>query len=107
MITIGDYIKDEIAGIKLPLTASQLKALFLKNDIDQDSELTADNLQKAEISILNVIPKLLLTPDKKQGDSSLTWDRKAIVNYYNIKCDEYGLPNQITEENSIGTLNIW
>jgi len=107
MITIGDYIKDEINGIKLPLTAAQLKALFLKNGIDPDSELDAENLVKAEISVLNIIPKLLLTPDKKQGDTALTWDRTAIVNYYNIKCDEYGLPNQITEENSIGTLNIW
>ena len=108
MATIGDYVNEIIKDLRLPIGDVALQALFLNAGISNETEMAQENILTMEIALLVVIPKLLLIPDKKQGDSSITWDKQAIVNYYNIRTAELGLPNVLEQENSINDASyIW
>ena len=108
METIGDYIQELITSLRLPIGSIQLATLFLKNNIVASDEMSLESIEMMDIAILEVIPQLLLVPDKKTGDTSITWDKEAIINYYNLRTDQLGLPNMLSQENSItGLNNIW
>lgn len=99
-VTIGDYINDELSGAKITLKESQLFALYTKNGVKADDELTEENLRAMDIAVIGIIPKLLIGADKATGDTSLKWDRNAILAYYRLKCAEYGLPDDQDQEAS-------
>lgn len=108
MATIGDYINDELKELRLSLTESQSEVLFTKNGISGEDLISTDNIEIVEIALVNMIPKLLLLPDKTTGDTSLKWDRTAIRAYYDLKCDEYGIVNVLAQENSINDISdLW
>lgn len=108
MATIGDYIKEELEAVRIPLGTAQLASLYLKNGVVSTEEITTENMETMEKALLSVIPKLLLMPDKTTGDTSLKWDRSAVLNYYKLKCDEYGIVDNLNEESTITDIsNIW
>lgn len=109
MATIGDYVTERISLLRLPINTIGVETLFLKAGLPANQTMTLENIETLDIALLNVIPELLLIPDKKQGDSAITWDKDAIINYYNIRTAELGLPNLLEEsDNSIHDIsNIW
>lgn len=109
MSTIGDYLNEELSQYRLPLGETQLEALYLKNEVVPGDTLSTENMQVMDIALIGIIPKLLLSPDKQTGDTSLKWDRSSILAYYRLKCAEYGLPDDMYSENSINDsfTNSW
>lgn len=111
MITIGDYIKSKFARFRVNLENEELGVLLINNSLNADSPYTKELFLQVEIAIVNVIPDLLLMPDKQTGDTSLKWDRSAIAKYYSIKCKEFDLPDLLAdpiEPNEIHDIsNIW
>lgn len=108
MATFGNYIDEKISLRRLPIGEVTRAEIFLKTGLNPDDNMTLEGNLLIEIQLLYVIAELLLTPDKKQGDSSITYDREAIVNYYNLRTAELGLPNVLEQENSINDASfIW
>ncbi len=107
MATIGDYVKEQITALRLPIGTNKLEMMFMKNEVVSTANVTIENAETMDIAILNVIPELLLVPDKQTGDTSIKWDKDAIINYYNLKTSELGLPNLLSQENSINDASIY
>jgi len=102
MATIGEYIDEIVKDLRLPLGIAALSSFYVKNGVSSTDELTKDNIEKMDIALIGVIPTLLLMPDKTTGDTSLKWDRSAVLSYYRLKCAEYGIPDdQATPPNEI------
>lgn len=108
MATIGEYVNELLAKFRLPLGTAELAVIYLKTGVVSTEDISEANIYAMEVVLVSIIPDLLLTPDKQTGDTSLKWDRNAILNWYKIKCAELGLPDVLSEENSITSLdNIW
>lgn len=108
MATIGDYVNELLAKYRLPLGMAELAVIYLKTGVVSTDEISVENIYAMEVVLVSIIPDLLLTPDKQTGDTSLKWDRNAVLNWYKIKCAELGLPDLLTESSSITSLdNIW
>lgn len=98
MATIGDYIKVKFSKFRVNLDPVELEVILENAGLSADTVYSKDLMLSVETLILNIIPELLLTPDKQTGDTSLKWDRTAILNYYKLKTKEFGLPDLISEE---------
>lgn len=97
MATIGEYVNEVMAKTRLPLGAAELAAVYLKNGVDPTESLSLENVSAMDIAFIYIIPDLLLMPDKQTGDTSLKWDRGAVLSWYRLKCAEYGLPDDQAE----------
>lgn len=97
MATIGEYTNEVINRLRLPFGAAELASIYIKNGLLESDQLTADNIRIMDFTIVSIVPEMLLTPDKATGDTSLKWDRDAVLSYYHLKCAEYGIPDALAE----------
>lgn len=94
-VKIGDYITGKLTKFGVSITPEDVSISLMLADLTSDDLYTKDNYLQVETIIVNMIPELLLRPDKSQGDASIKFDKSGILNYYRLKCGQLGIPNQI------------
>lgn len=105
-MTVGDYIsgKLEFWGIDYPKQVIELEAA--KIGYSAESEITAD--MNLDLFFYNVIPDILLLPSNvSEGGYSISFDKKAMVEYYSLISARLGKPNRLSVNTIKDITNRW
>lgn len=96
---IQEYItqKFQIFGIDMP--ESEILDLSLCSQLNKDDEVTQDNHLAVTVAIVQYIPNLLLRASSfTENKLSMSWDIKAIKDFYSMKCKELGLDDKLNQK---------
>lgn len=100
-MTIGEFIRSKYRDWGVVCTDADL--IFPGVCISPDDRLTSKNIIEVERALLGRIPELLLMPQSvsELGVSISRASREAIMTYYRYKCKELGVPDKLTERNTV------
>lgn len=87
-MTTHEYIKEKFGSFGIQVSNADLF------DIHPSDEILTDT-RDINVSIVKFIPQLLARPNISENGFSISWDRKAIMEYYNLMCKRYGLKNEL------------
>ena len=94
-MTLSAFIQSKLSKFGASVDGNELESLLLLNSIAADEVYTTTNSIKAYKAIHGYIPELLATPDITEGGFSMRLDRTAIMQYYQLLCDQLGLENKL------------
>lgn len=99
-MTIKEYISQRFFDFGVTLSDATLLSIMLKGALQEGEEVVTSNVKSVEIAITKNIPELLLTPQSvSDGSLSISKASKdALMDYYKMKCKEYGLADQFATQ---------
>lgn len=105
-MTISEYIRQIFLDFGLRLSDAALLGILLREGIDGDIPVEKDNVRDVDMSVVKAIPALLLTPQSvSEGGYSLSRaQRDSIEAFYNLKCKEFGIRNDLEKKPSVKIL---
>lgn len=90
----SDYIKQKFQSFGIQLSEADLLDLNVS-----DEEVTNENIDGVIISMVKFIPSLLLRPSINESGFSITLaQRENIISYYSLKCNEYGIKDELSDK---------
>jgi hypothetical protein len=92
-MTIGDYIQAKLKRFNFSMSAEELEAFLVDQEMTASSQYTKELSNKTKIVMVAIIPELLLAPEIKQGDFSIKYNVDGIKTYYSMLCGQTGLPD--------------
>jgi len=88
---VREFIRDRLQMFGIRLSDVELISIW-----DEDTDYTSAIKIKVEVAIVRFIPELLLRAASiSESGFSMSWDTKAIKEYYSLKCLELGLDNKL------------
>ncbi len=57
-----------------------------------------DNKKEVQIAIVEYIPTLLLRPNVSENGFSISWDKRALRDFYSLRCKELGLKDKLAPQ---------
>lgn len=100
-MTTRDYLSANISGFVSYLPPAIIDGALVSVGADPDANFTQSDRQKVDLALLEIIPKLLLTPDVTEGGYSVKYDRNAISQYYRFLCEKLGVENKLERKPTI------
>lgn len=98
-MTVKEYIKGRFAKFGLlELSEADLSLICRENNLNPNSEDTEYEVRVLEVAITKYIPELLLCVDSiSESGFSISKANaiQAITTFYNSKCVQYGLRNDL------------
>ena len=96
-MTVKDYISQRFQSFGIQLSEAELFDMCLNAEVREADELIVDNYRQVSVAITRFIPSLLLRPASigESGFSISRAQRGDIESFYNIQCQELGIPNQL------------
>lgn len=103
-MTIGGYIKSKFQSFGITLSEADIFDIARGELIDND--ITSEAADRVAEGIVRFIPSLLLRPKSiSEGGMGLSYDTKAIKEYYSMMCRRMNLPNEL--ENIKDGTDLW
>ena len=97
---IRDYISQKLSSFSLRLREADFVDMALSYGLVLNSEITIENKDTVEKAIVKHIPTILAMPDVSEG-MSISYDRAALKEFYEMRCKQLGMPNQLTKKPKI------
>lgn len=105
-MTVLDYIKNELSALSLVVSEIEITILLKEAKLSAEAPLeTAKDLTEAKKIICKYIPSVLMKPNITEGGFSISYDRNAIMSYYNFLCGDLGLQNKLQPKVRFTTLD--
>nr|CAJ1852410.1 hypothetical protein AUSP0033_00038 [uncultured phage] len=107
-MTVGDYIKQKFQSFG-SLSKADLLDIVLNSGLEEDDEISTNNIDMISIAIAEYIPSLLLRPKAiDENGFSISWDFDSLKEYYAYLCRKYDLEDQLNGVSSIKDVSdIW
>ncbi len=90
-MTVKEYITQQFGTFGIQLSEAEL--VDLCNEKENEEYLS--NKKATQIAIVEYIPVLLVRPNVSENGFSLSWDKKGLRDYYNLRCAELGIKNKL------------
>lgn len=88
-MTTHEYIRQKFGSFGIQLSEADLLDIYPKvEDYEGQKEI--------QVAIVRFIPSLLMRPNVSENGFSVSWDRNALKEYYNLRCKELGINNVLT-----------
>lgn len=101
-MTVKEYISAKLQTFGITLSEADLVDISLNADIDQEAEINSENKKSVEIGICKFIPSLLLRPQSvSESGFSVSYDTKAIRDFYSFLCKQYGIEDQVNPKPTV------
>lgn len=98
-MNVTEYIQQRFQTFGISVSEADLLDISLSADFSLEDEVTKDNYNALNIAIVRFIPVLMLRATSV-GESgfSMSWDTKAMKDYYSFMCRKYGLKDELSTD---------
>ncbi len=93
-MTTKEYIIQQFGSFGIQLSEAELVDLCN----GKTDEPYLDNKKDMQIAIVKYIPTLLLRPNVSENGFSISWDKKALRDFYSLRCKELGIKDKLTPQ---------
>lgn len=108
-MTIGEYISEKfrlwgLAGVSTEMISAEATRVGLR----AEEEYNASVSDKISLFFYHILPEMLLAPSSlSEGGTSVSFDRKALEQYYSLLSQKLGLPNLLPSAKITDISNQW
>ena len=103
---VREYIRKRFQSFGISVSEADLFDMSLSVGSLTD-EITSENVDKLNKALVEFIPSLLLRPVSiSEGGMSVSYDLKALKEYYSLQCKKYGIENALSSSISDAS-NVW
>ncbi|MEE3723990.1 DUF6706 family protein [Riemerella anatipestifer] len=107
-MTIGEYIKEKLNLWSVSHSDALISAELSKLDLQMESEYNNETASKLDLFFYNLLPEMLLLPNSiSEGGYSISFDKKAVEDYYQMLCNKLGKPNLLPKPIIKDISNQW
>lgn len=98
-MNVTEYIQQRFQTFGISVSEADLLDICLSANVSLEDEVTSDNHNLVNVGITRFIPTLMLRATSV-GESgfSMSWDTKAMKDYYSFMCKKYGLKDELSTE---------
>ena len=98
-MNVTEYIQQRFQSFGITLSEADLFDICLSAKIHPGDEVMAENHASINVGIARFVPTLMLRA-KSIGESgfSISWDTKAMKDYYSYMCKKYGLRDELSTD---------
>ncbi|MCT4190217.1 hypothetical protein HZP50_06890 [Elizabethkingia anophelis] len=99
-IQIRDYLTALFNGWSVEISEEVLNAELINEGVDGSSEYNAEAKEKVHIVLYNLIPILILPNSIGEGGMSISYNREALLDFYDLLCNKLQKPNLLNKKNN-------
>lgn len=98
-MNVTEYIQQRFQTFGISVSEADLFDICLSAGVSAEDEVTSENHHRINVGITRFIPTLMLRATSV-GESgfSMSWDTKAMKDYYSFMCRKYGLKEELTTD---------
>jgi hypothetical protein len=98
-MNVTEYIQQRFQPFGITISEADLLDIGLSANVFPDDEVTAENHDAINVGITRYVPSLLLRATSvSENGFSMSWDLKALKDYYSYMCKRYGLKDEINTD---------
>lgn len=104
-MTVEAYITQKFQSFGITLSEADL--LDACRNLEKDAEVTNLNYEGVLLGIRSIIPQILAHPKSiSEGGMSITWDKGALLDYYNYLTKTLDVADEYGKEPSVTFINL-
>ena len=98
-MNVTEYIQQRFQSFGITLSEADLFDICLSAKVYPEDEVMTENHAGINVGIARFVPTLMLRA-KSIGESgfSISWDTKAMKDYYSYMCKKYGLKDELSTD---------
>lgn len=103
-MTVKEYIVQKFQSFGMELSEAEILDITLSSGVNQEENITGENIHPVTVAIVEFIPDLLLRPTSfSEGDLSMSWgdNEKRIKAWYSLRCEEYGIEDRFSNKSKV------
>ena len=106
-MTIGEYIKEKLEQFGIEYSNNMLAAEMSKVELT-DIGFSKEHAKKVDLLFYNIIPDILLMPANiSEGGYSISYNKEAVISYYNLLCRKLNRPNLLKRNTITDITQKW
>lgn len=95
-MTIKEYISNKFQSFGIQVSEADLLDISFSVNVILDDDINFDNLENVIVALVQYVPFLMSRPPSvSESGFSMSWDKDALLNFYNAMCKRYGLRNEL------------
>lgn len=105
-MTLRSYIEGRYSSVGHQLGEAALLSVLSHSSIGAEDEIVLENALEAEKLFVESLPEILLFPTSvsELGVSISRTQRRDLEAYYRYKCRKLGIPDRLTQQNTVTIL---
>lgn len=101
-MTIRDYINTRLKQWNAKVSDDVVNIAFNLSKINSEQEITDNEISALKV-LYRLIPDIIISVPKSvsEGGFSITYDKEAMVSFYNMISERLNLPNQMGGKSTV------
>ena len=95
-MSIKEYISSKFQSFGIQVSEADLFDISFSANMIPDVSISFDNLETVIVAFVQYVPFLMSRPSSvSESGFSMSWDKDALLSFYNAMCKRYGLRNEL------------
>ena len=105
---ISEFLLARTKKLSLPFSEEEVKASLRLASLDPESSIygegglgPTEDKNKIDIVFAGLVYEILISPDIKEGDYAVNFDRASIKQWYAAECERLEIPNLLISKTDV------